>query len=378
MSIRKFIAGSVAALTIVTGVAFGIGKVQAAQIPWTGENLPSIHTPVFNTYTDIPAGIGNEADFVKLRKCNGDPTVPAYQNNFIDPVDATCTVGEKFDVRTYIHNGADDDYNDNGNGSAVAHGVNVAMRAPLGTTSNKFDFTSTVSAANAASVVDTGRLNCGANVRLKLVPHTVKVKSIQYDWQSAPDSAVNGNLAIGSRVPGSGDQWGCWNDRVVVVYVVEVIPAPVTPPVYTCDALAATSLGDRRFSYTVRYTAKNGATFKNVSYDFGDKTAVVTTDKTTVEHTYAKDGQYTTKATVTFMVAGKEVTATSDNCATNVDAKTPPNNCPIPGKTNLPVNSPECVIPNTGAGEIIGLFAATTVAGAAAHHVFTSRRFGRQ
>ena len=92
-------------------------------------------------YTNTPAGIGNEADFVRLRKSTGDPKVPAVQNDFSDPLNAACVVGEKFDVRTYVHNGANDEFNDNGNGSSVAHNVMVAMQAQLGVTKKNFDNT---------------------------------------------------------------------------------------------------------------------------------------------------------------------------------------------------------------------------------------------
>ena len=156
---------------------------------------------------------------------------------------------------------------------------------------------------------------------------------------------------------------------------------PVTP-VFTCDLLEANSLGNRKFSYTVHYTAKN-ATFKQVSYNFGDGSTPLLTDKTTVEHTYAADGTYTTKATVTFTVDGVDKTATSQACTSTVNANTPKDNCPIPGKENLPKNSPLCVVtpttlPNTGAGgNMAAIFAASTVAGIAAYQVFVTRRLER-
>ncbi|MCA9333098.1 PKD domain-containing protein [Candidatus Saccharibacteria bacterium] len=383
MSIKKLITGSLIALAIVAGVTVGVKKVQAAQIPWTGDNLPSIKTPAFNIYTDLPYGDGDESDFVRLRTSTGDPTVPAVNGPFTDPLNAACNVGDKYDIRTYIHNGADDDYNDNGNGTAIASNVTVRMTAPLETTSNKFVFRSVISGTGhdeqgnpvpVTTVRDRGTLNCGSNVQLKLVPHTVHVYSRSYGWISADDSAVNGSLLVGSRTPGSGVQWGCFFDRILVVYTVEVTPVPVVPA-YTCDVLTAESLGNRRFRYTLRYTATNGATFKDVTYEFGDG-AKETTTATTVEHVYGQDGNYTTKATVTFMVNGQMVTApVNPACSTQVSANTPKDNCPIPGKENLPKDSPECRLPDTGIGELFGLFTATTVAGAAAHHVYSTRKF---
>jgi uncharacterized repeat protein (TIGR01451 family) len=146
-------------------------------------------------------------------------------------------------------------------------------------------------------------------------------------------------------------------------------------PVVSCDSLTAQSLGDRKFSYTVHYTARN-ASLKTIAYDFGDSTNPLVTNNTTVEHTYAKDGEYTTRAVLTFVVNGHDQVVRSNNCMTTVNTTISKNNCTIPGKENFPANSPECSLPNTGIGNIFGIFTATTVAGAAAHYVFSSlRRF---
>ena len=378
-----------AAAVGVTALVVGGGTAQAAQIPWVpGQPLPTTSTPAFNVFTNIPYGVGNEADFVRIRPSTGDGTNngPNGERNalFVDPMNAACNVGDMYDIRTYIHNGADDDYNDNGNGTAVAHGAKLAMTAPLNTTSNKFSFKSTISANQVATVVDTGTLNCASNVQLQLVPQTVKVFTRTLGWQSASDSSVNGTMNIGSRVAGSGDVWGCWDERITVVYVVKVVAVPQTPA-YTCDLLSVTKIDNRKYKFDVKYTAKNGATFKGVSFDYGDgKTG---TDDT---HTYDKDGTYNVVASVTFTVNGQDKTVTGDACAKPVTVTK--ENCEVPGKENypkgapeckvcdvnpeLPYDSPDCVheLPNTGAGSIAGIFAAVTVAGAFAHRFMMRRR----
>ncbi|MEO5627434.1 MAG: hypothetical protein ABIQ89_00930 [Candidatus Saccharimonadales bacterium] len=154
-------------------------------------------------------------------------------------------------------------------------------------------------------------------------------------------------------------------------------------PVYSCDMLDAKSLGNRNFQYTLKYTAKN-ATLKNVSYNFGDDTAPLLTNKTVVEHQYAKDGNYTTKAVLTFTVNGKDVVVNDAKCATTVSSTTPPEHCPIPGKENLPKDSPECkvtpitpaktILPDTGPGDIAAIFAAVSLAGTMAYRVLMTRR----
>ena len=370
-SIHKFIL-SVFTLSFFVLTLNTASSVYAAQIDYNNPNNQPIQNPTFNAYTNVPAGVGNEADFVRLRKSNGDPTVPANQNDFSDPLSNGCSVGQKFDIRTYIHNSANTEFNNNGNGSAVAHNVTVAMKAPLGQTAKKFTFESSVSSSNATSVTDTGTLNCDNEVQLKLVPQTVKVYTKHLGWNSATDSAVNGSLKVGSRVAGSGDQWGCWEDRIVVVYVVEVVAKPQPPtPTYTCDAITIEKIGERKYLFGIRYTAINGASLKSVAYDFGDSNSkTVSTTPFSAEHEYAKAGEYKVTTTLTFMVNNKDKAVTDSKCATTIKTSVTP--CPI--NPSLPKDSPDCKetptsqppvteIPSTGAGEIIaGLFGTSATA----------------
>ena len=381
MKLRSFIKRAVPA-AIIASLAFVMAasaQVSAAQIPYVpGKPLPSIETPVFNTYTDVPFGIGNEADFVRVRPSTGDVTNNGATGErnalYVDTLNAACNVGDMYDVRTYIHNGADDDFNNNGSGSAIAHNTTVAMRAPLNQTGKNFTFSSTISASNAASVSDTGRLNCsGQNVRLQLVPQSVKVYSKALGWKTASDSAVNGSLKVGTHQFGSGDVWGCWDERVMVAYVVKVVEVP-QEPVYACDLLTVTALGDRRYKFDVKYTARNGATYKSTSFDYGDGNT-----GSDNEHTYDREGTFNVVATVTFMVNGQEKTATSDDCAKPVTVT--PENCEVPGKEHLPKDSPECAetptppaLPNTGPASLVGLFAAVSAAGAGAYRFVLRRR----
>lgn len=152
-------------------------------------------------------------------------------------------------------------------------------------------------------------------------------------------------------------------------------------PVYSCDLLDATKIGDKSYRFNVNATASNGAQIVNYSYDFGDGTAPHVTDQTTVEHTYANNGNFVAKVTVNVRVDGKIVQATSPACMKPINVNVPPENCPIPGKENLPKDSPECVtpvvpgeLPNTGAGDVAAIFAAVSVAAMAAYRVFMTRR----
>jgi len=158
------------------------------------------------------------------------------------------------------------------------------------------------------------------------------------------------------------------------------------PQKISCDLLTAKSLGDRKFQFNVKYSATPGATYKSSAFNFGDNSSILVTDKTTAEYTYKTDGTFTASATLTFMVDGKSQTVTSENCQVKVSAKTPPNMCVIPGKEHLPADSPDCVneplpvvpegeasLPNTGPGEVLGLFMGISAIGAMAYRVWVGR-----
>ena len=125
---------------------------------------------------------------------------------------------------------------------------------------------------------------------------------------------------------------------------------------FSCDLLNVKSLGNREFRYTVKFTAQN-VTFKSATFNFGDGTTPLTTDKTTVDYKYAKAGTFSTKVNVTFDVNGGTETVTSASCATTISTTTPPRE-----------------LPDTGAGGVIGIFSAVTVAGALFHRRFLAKR----
>lgn len=139
----------------------------------------------------------------------------------------------------------------------------------------------------------------------------------------------------------------------------------VPTPIYKCDLLTVTKIGDRKYSYKVDYTAANGATVKSYTYDFGDGSTALTTDKNPVEYTYAKEGNFIAKVTVNFAVPGQgDKSATSAECAKPIT---------IPTTPTTPAKPKE--LPKTGAGSVVGIFSAVSMAGAVAHRYFIGRRF---
>lgn len=370
----SFFSAALLSAAVFTGLLSG--NAHAIQIPYEDIGSTSIETPVFNTYTNVPNGVGNEADFVRIRPSTGDVAdngQGGVRNAlYVNGQAAACNVGDKFDIRTYIHNGADDDFNDNGNGTAVARDTEVRMVAPFNTPGKTFTFTSTVRATDVSPVTDTARLYCESDeeVMLKLVPQSVKVYSSQYGFQGVSDSAVNGVLPIGSRVAGSGDVWGCWADRVMVAYIVEVIEMPEEEPELVpgvCNLLSVTVLTKRQVRIDdVKFTV-NDATASTITLDFGDgNTKTINANKSELPytHTYAKDGTYNIRATVNMTFDGEAKAVTADLCTAKVTVT-----------TDKPPVQPPKSIPNTGAGgAVAGIMSAVAGLGALAHRKFTLKR----
>lgn len=137
-------------------------------------------------------------------------------------------------------------------------------------------------------------------------------------------------------------------------------------PTYACTLLEVVKGTNRTATYTTKTTATGGATVKNYVYDFGDG-QTLTTDKASVNHTYAKDGQYATRVKVNFAVNNETRTAEGAQCAVAVNYTTPG----TPGTPTTPGTPGK--LPETGAGSTIAIFAAVTAASTGAYYLIARR-----
>ncbi len=154
-------------------------------------------------------------------------------------------------------------------------------------------------------------------------------------------------------------------------------PKPQPQPVQTltCNSLVKVFGENREVSTEIQATATNGATITKYSTDFGDGTIV---SGKNASHIYAADGTFKIVGTVTGMVNGKEVSVTANECQTTVSFEKSTPVCPI--NPALPANDPKCVedsipasLPNTGPGQMLGLFAGTSMLSAVAYRFWLSR-----
>ncbi len=343
------------AFAMVSGYVLAVAQPSYA-IPYEGEDTPGLDHPAFNVYTGTPS-VGNEADFLrgKLEGTTG----------YVDPVNAACADGSKFLLRVYVHNAANQGLNNGGNGPGVAHGTKVVVRVP-GQVQNDFDLSSTISATNAASVTDGLDVNCtnnGKTYRMSFVRGSAFQYSIPGGTQDLSDSIVTTGAPIGTNSP-NGDVWGCWDQRVWVGLTVELKEVTPPAPVYTCDLLDVVP-GDNRTVRVnqFRQTASNGAVFTNAVVDWGDdSTDFSGANPVGQTHQYAKDGTYTITATAHFTVNGKDVTAAGPQCTDEVTFKA---DKPVPEVEELP---------DTGAGDLVAIFVATSFAGMLAYRVVLARK----
>ena len=100
---------------------------------------------------------------------------------------------------------------------------------------------------------------------------------------------------------------------------------PTTPPVkpaLTCDALQVTEISRNTFKFSVKATAKGGASITSYAYNFGDNN-IKTTNSSEIQYTYAKEGNYTVTITVNGKETG-EVKRQNPNCQKTVTVKPEP------------------------------------------------------
>lgn len=155
-----------------------------------------------------------------------------------------------------------------------------------------------------------------------------------------------------------------------VLINVECKDQPKTPT-YSCDLLQAKTVSGRQVKFTTTASANGGATIKRYIYNFGDGTEVLKTDQASVDHTYAKDGQYASRVQVEVDVNGQTKIAESDKCAAAVSFTTPPTTPPTtPGQPGVGTTTS---LPNTGAGDVVAIFLAVTVSSTVAYAVVIRR-----
>jgi hypothetical protein len=275
--------------------------------------------------------------------------------------------GNTIVVRAYVHNNADATKM-GGEANTLAKNVKFAALVPTGSGTD-MNIVGFISADNASpkSINDTMSVY-GAN------PFTLEYVKGSAQFTNKPDGKTQKTIKLSDSITTQqgaslGDILGCFEYSGYVTFTVKV-HMPTTPPktpTYACTAFDVTK-GDNRTVTVSSFAVNvpNGSTLTSADLNWGDGSTVLTTNKVTGQtHQYAKDGTYNISLS-NFKVDGKTVTV-SGTCAKSVTFTTP----------IVPPTTPP-VLPNTGAGNVIGLFGVVSVLGALGYRVFLSRRLSRQ
>ena len=216
-----------------------------------------------------------------------------------------------------------------------------------------------------------GNVNAGIN---SIVVFKTKV---------ADDNSIKcGTHELYNKAYATPKNFGSVSD-VAYIYIVNAEKCGVqggeTPaPTFVCNSLSVNYVNkaDRKVTFTAKATGTNGATVKQFKVDTG-KTSdasdnIIFTDTTSPEVTYPKDKhEFVATLTVDFNVPdqGVKTTPVSDVCKQVVKF-----DAPITPATVKPVTTTTpTVLPNTGVGAVIGIFAGATVAGAVTHRLIARK-----
>lgn len=189
-----------------------------------------------------------------------------------------------------------------------------------------------------------------------------------YATVSIPDSVVTGGINLDAYRGGSLIGCNAYHETVVIDVVVK---AKVVPPVEkaACDALDVQALDNRRVQASIQASVMN-AEIVRYEINFGDGTVV---EEQSAEHQYAQDGTYNVVGRVLVRFeSGEERWITSEACEGPVVFK---GGKPVPPTPTPPVPGQPTVLPDTGVGDLVGIFVATSIAGSLAYRFVWARRF---
>jgi uncharacterized repeat protein (TIGR01451 family) len=252
-----------------------------------------------------------------------------------------------------------------------------------------------VGSTNLYNVVLGDKLPAGVTY----VPNTTEWNSghTNSKWEKSPSNNITvGGVDVGAYAPNgaayvrftaqlpSEDKLKCGVNRLVntgyakpkdhgtiqdtATVVIEKECKPEDKPVYECKLITVEQLGGRKVRVNTSAAFNGNVQVKNFTYDFGDGSEPLVTDKDTVEYEYAKDGTYKIVAKINFTVNGQAKDGvTSPTCESMVTFESGK-----PVEPETPTTPTE--LPNTGAGSVAGIVAAVTAAGAVSHNVVSRRK----
>lgn len=299
-----------------------------------------------NTATAQPKGMSyyyNTADVTVTKDCAAKTPAVTIDKK-VDGVETKeVAVGQNFTYQLVVKN----------TGEVDLTNVVVTDKAPAGVTLVSADKGS-VSGNNWTYTLPSLKVGQSATVNI-----TAKVAA--YVEGSLVNTACVNAPEVNPSEPTKDDD--C-DDATVTV------KQPIVPE-YACKAIVLTAGTNRTVTARVEYLEKN-AKLKLVTYNWGDSSTPLVTDKTTASYQYGRDGTFTVSVKLLFSVDGTDKYAAENTACARTVTFTSPTQPGTTTTTPMPT-----VLPNTGAGSVIGLFGLVTVVSALVARLFLSRRLAR-
>ncbi len=410
-------------LALMLATIFTFGIVGSA-LAWSPDRPtytvahPADHV-TFDSITDNP-NYGDERTFFDAKDATN-----TTQGGFVDKVNVKD--GEEVLMRVYVHNNASDTLNGtNFDGPGVAKNTKVRIFLPTAT-GTAMRANAYISADNAqpGTVADTVDFAGGSNFSVSYVPGSaVSYTNAVPSGMKLSDDIVNGGALIGYQSP-NGIIPGCFQYTSIVTVKVKVhVPAPnltITKQVaHPGDAWSKNITAKPGDTVSYLLTVKNtGNTVLNdvsvrdqlpahehivagsTTITNGNHPSGIGAGSDDVVKNGINIGSYNPGAvayvkfkvtidaadqlncgnnamvnTATVFQPGNNTTA-SDTATVSVNANSAKCQPVTPPVTPTTPTTPTGQLPNTGAGDVIGIFTAVTIAGAVAHRLFLGRRFTR-
>ena len=234
---------------------------------------------------------------------------------------------------------------------------NVVLTATLPSSGGVSNATATTDLGGNSGTHDSVTVNLGSNQTITYENGSTNLYNDKGGLiKNLPDTITNG-VNVGT-INGSTTEFVNFKAKV---------NCPTPEVKLACVDLTVSKIDRTHYDFTVTGSVQNatitGYTFtaKNSSSKVVDTKTVTTSATSAVYHFNQEAGTYTVSA----QLNTDHGNATSDKCSKQITVESVP---------TPPSTPPATTLPNTGAGDVLGIFAGASAAGTAAHAIVTRRR----
>lgn len=339
----------------------------------TTEDCPGPTFVTFNSFTDAPnpdapAGGDERAFFEVANGSNG-------QNGYGDSL--AVQDGQTITMRVYIHNNANP--NLMGVDAATANNVSIMVQLP-NTTSPTNTATAYISSTNARpmQISDTASFSSSLPVNVTLdrnspISITKRTNNGAGDFATTTATGVEFTDDNNFKV-NLGDWPGGFNRHGVLTFTAVVHTNTVQPMAFACSSLLRSSIDNNRSTFTASSNSTAaGATVSSYTFSVKDNNGKVVDNSTVLGNAASAVYNFNQTTPGTYTVSA---VVNSDKGNVNCLNQQVTVNAPatLSASTTTTPTTTATTLPNTGAGDILGIFSGASVFGGAAHYVIRRQR----